>query len=273
MCKPQGDWQMPDTLQQSRDLSFALDIIRSAGDIAMQLFEQGVEASMKADQTPVTVADQRCERLIREAIMQAFPQDDLLGEEEGASSGGARRARRQWIIDPIDGTYNYARRVPIWSLLLALEEDGEITLGIMHAPAMGEMFWASRGGGTFRNGEPVRVSSISKAADAQFVFGAPSRFAAHEHLWSGLKRIIDGTYRQRAFGDYLNFAHVFTGKAEAAMETGLKPWDLAPMKILAEEAGGRFSDLKGGTSIYEGSCLVSNGLVHDEILRLLAGAP
>jgi histidinol-phosphatase len=258
----------PNIVGQCEEMMFALYLAGKAGDIALRYYQQGVDATMKGDNTPVTIADQECERLIRDAIAEHYPDDAILGEEEGESSH--RHARRKWIIDPIDGTYNFARGVPIWSLLLALEDAGEIVVGILHAPAMGETYWAQKGGGTHRNGEPVKVSSISSAAESMFTFGAPSRFA-QPPLWDGLHRIIAGTYRQRAFGDYLNFAHVFSGKAEAAMETGLKPWDIAPMKILAEEAGGRFTDLDGGSSIYKGNCLVSNGLVHDEILRLLSG--
>src|SRR6185437_12219837 len=125
-----------------------------------------------------------------------------------------------------------------------------------------------KGGGAFCNGQPVHVSAIDSVQESMFVFGGPNRITGGA-LAGGLNRVIAATYRQRAFGDYLNFGFVFSGKAEAALETGVQPWDLAPMKIIAEEAGGRYSDLDGGTSIYKGSCLVSNGLVHNEILRSL----
>jgi histidinol-phosphatase len=260
---------MTQTKKRSKELEFALDIADRAGDLALNYFRQGITATMKHDNTPVTAADKECERLIREAIAAAFPDDAILGEEEGESPQ-AKSAKRKWIIDPIDGTYNYARQIPIWSLLLAFEADGQIELGVVHAPAMGETFWAEKGGGAFRNGQPVHVSDIKRVQDSMFVFGGPNRITGGP-LSDGLKRVIGATYRQRAFGDYLNFAYVFSGKAEAALETGVQPWDLAPMKIIAEEAGGRYSDLEGGTSIYKGSCLVSNGPVHDEILRLLLG--
>jgi histidinol-phosphatase len=260
---------MNKTLKRSKELEFALDIADRAGDIALNYFQNGVEATMKHDNTPVTVADKECEHLIRQAIAEAFPNDAILGEEEGASADAAS-AKRKWIIDPIDGTYNYARQIPIWSLLLAFEQDGEIELGIVHAPAMKETFWAQRGCGAFRNGERVQVSAISDVAKSMFVFGGPNRITGGA-LAGGLNRVIAASYRQRAFGDYLNFAYVFSGKAEAALETGVHPWDLAPMKVIIEEAGGRYSDLDGESSIYKGSCLVSNGHVHNEILRLLVG--
>ena len=256
----------------NREMDFALSLVREAGEIVLRYYEQKISASMKSDNTPVTLADTECERFLRDKIRSAFPQDDLLGEEEGLSAvGGATQAsKRKWIIDPIDGTYNFARQVPIFSTLLALEEEGQIVLGIVHAPAMGETYWAQRDGGAFRNGQRIQVSTISDIAASQFVFGAPSRILS-DGLWEGLKRVIVTTYRQRAFGDYLNFAHVFDGRAEAVLEIGVKPWDLAPMKIIAEEAGGRFSDLSGGASIYTGSCLVSNGILHEELLKLLLG--
>ncbi len=251
---------------ESKELQFAIAVAKKAGDVALQYFQAGVKADMKADNTPVTVADRECEAIVRKAIAESFGQDAILGEEEGASGA---QASRKWIIDPIDGTYNYARGVPIWALLLALEVNGEVEVGVVHAPAMNETFWAEKGGGAFRNGERIHVSKISAVAESFFVFGGPNRLAQSD-LWEPLRKTIAATYRQRALGDYLNFAYVFTGKAEAALEVDVKPWDLAPMKIIAEEAGGRYSDLSGGQSIYEGSCLVSNSLVHDELLKLLS---
>lgn len=257
------------TVPESKELAFALQIARQAGDLALEYYNQGITGSMKQDNTPVTIADQKCERLIRKALAESFPDDAILGEEEGGNNT-LDSSRRKWIIDPIDGTYNFTRQLPVWSVLLALEEDGDIVLGILNAPANDEIFWAEKGSGTYRNGQRVHVSKIDKVADTQFEFGAPARLAAKGY-WEGLRRISEATYRQRAYGDYLNFAHVLCGKAEAALEVGVKTWDIAAMKILATEAGGRYSDLIGGESVYTGSCLVSNGLVHDELLKLLRG--
>lgn len=250
----------------SRELEFALEICRQAGEIAMKHLEAGIKSELKTDGTEVTAADRECERLIREALAREFPEDDILGEEEGES--GRKNCRRKWIIDPIDGTYNYARRVPIFATLLALEKDGEIVLGIVHAPAYGDTFWAEQGAGAYKNGRRIFVSDYARLADSQFNFGAPARILEAGY-WPGFTRLIGSTYRQRGFGDYLGFAFVFEGKAEAMLEIGVKPWDLAPMKILASESGGRYSDLEGGDSIYTGDCLVTNGQLHEPILRLL----
>lgn len=252
------------------ELSFSIEICQAAGRVAMDFLERGVEAVMKDDDTPVTAADRACERLIREAICRRFPGDAILGEEEGESSPAEGAAGRRWIVDPIDGTYNYARALPIFSTLLALEVDGAIEVGVIHAPAFGDTFWAGKGGGAFKNGRTLAVSAVDSLAASQFNFGAPRRIL-EEGLWDGFTRLVGSTYRQRGFGDYLGFAFVFEGKSEAMLEVGVKPWDLAPMKIIAEEAGGRFSDLEGGSSIYSGSCLVSNGLVHDRVLDILLG--
>lgn len=251
----------------SKELRFALDVCHRAGLVVMEYFDRDIEVEEKSDGTPVTMADKKSERLIRESIAAAFPDDAILGEEEGGDDTQLSKGRR-WIIDPIDGTYNYARAVPIFSTLLALENDGEIVLGVVCNPALDEIFWAEKGCGAFRNGKRIKVSEISELKSSQFSFGALNRVQKHG-LWDQFAELVKKTVRQRGFGDYLGFAHVFEGKAEAHLEVGLKPWDLAPMKIIVEEAGGAYSDLDGGKSIYTGSCLISNGLVHEQFLGIL----
>lgn len=250
----------------SPDLSFAIETCREAGNLILNYFKRGVEVTMKPDNTPVTLADKEGECLIRKCIAEKFPADAILGEEEGASP--ENNSKRRWIIDPVDGTYNFARGIPIFSILLALEVNGEITLGVVHNPALDEIYYAERGNGAFRNGERINVSRVSKIEDSMFLFGGPNRIL-EAGLWDGLTHCIAKSYRQRALGDYLNFAYVFEGKAEATIEVGLYAWDLAPMKIIVEESGGRFTDLDGGNSVYKGNCLVSNGIVHDAYLNLL----
>src|SRR4030095_10907235 len=223
---------------------------------------------MKEDDSPVTAADKECERMIREGIGAAFPEDAILGEEEGETAGavparGAGASGRKWIIDPIDGTYNYARGVPIFATLLALEQAGEIVLGVVHAPAMGDTYWAERGAGAYKNGERIKASTLKQLSRCQFNCGALDRILK-DGYWEGFTRLVSATYRQRGYGDYLGFAYVFEDKAESMLEVGVKVWDLGPMKIITEQAAGRFSDLAGGQSVYTGSCLVSNEPLHDE---------
>lgn len=254
----------------SEELIFALDVCEKAAEVAMKHFSPSIETITKSDGSPVTIADQECERLIRKAIAQAYPGDAILGEEEGESKGSADSgaSNRRWIIDPIDGTYGYARGTAVWSTLLALEEDGEIILGVVSAPAASATYWAERGRGAYKNGARINVSKHNDIRKAQFEFGGLNRIKA-EGFWQGFGELVEITAQQRGSGDYLGFAQVFEGKAEAHIEVGVKPWDLAPMKIIVEEAGGRFSDLSGGSSIESGSCLVSNGLLHDEFLTRL----
>ena len=246
----------------SSELLFAVEACKAAGDIAMDYLRKGVSTETKLDGSVVTKADKESERLIIDRIKQAYPDDGILGEEHGEKK--STRGGRRWIIDPIDGTFNYARGIPIFSTLLALEYEQELVLGVVHAPAMLETFWAERGKGAFKNGMPMRVSSCADIGDALLNFGGANRILDHGY-WEGFRKLVSETRTQRGFGDYLGFSLVFEGKAEAMIEIAVKPWDLAPMKILVEESGGRFSDLAGGKSIYSGSCLISNGLVHDHI--------
>lgn len=251
-----------------RPLDAALEAARAAGAIALRYFRAGVPVTLKADQTPVTRADREAEAAIVERLRAAFPDVGFLGEEFGAQGGQGRR----WIVDPIDGTKNFVRGIPFWATLVALEEDGEVTLGVVHAPATGEVYWAERGRGAWVDGAPLRVSGVPRLADAMLVhsslnFLRPPRGA----YWDGFVRLVDRTDRQRGFGDYFAYTFVLRGQAELMLEADIKPWDVAPFKVLFEEAGGRFTDFAGRPTIYSGTALASNGLVHDEALVLLRG--
>ncbi len=255
----------------SKELAFALDICEQAGVVALRYFNEGTKATLKYDGSPVTVADTECERIVRQAIETRYPQDEILGEEEGQTPGQvmAGQKARRWIIDPIDGTYGFVRGLPIFSTLLALEQDGEIILGVVHAPAEKETFWAQTGQGAWRNGQRLAVSSNVQMSEAQFNFGCLSRIFA-KGLGEPLRKVSEMTKRQRSPGDYRGFAEVFQGKAEANLEIGVKPWDLAPMKIITMEAGGVYADLAGGKSIYTGDCLISNRDLYENFLKTLS---
>jgi len=252
------------------ELSFAQKIVEEAGRIALRHFHDGVAAEMKSDNTPVTIADKEVEQLIRQAIAKQFPDDEILGEEGCPLPNAATSASkgRRWIIDPIDGTYNFQRGVPIFTIMLALEVDGDIVLGFIYNPAAGDLFWAEKNAGAFKNGHKLAVSSIDNLEESQCNFGAPKRILARG-LWNGFTKLIASTYRQRGFGDYLSFAYLLEGKAELALEVGLKPWDLAAVKIIAQEAGGQYYDLNGGESIYTGDCLITNGSLDELPLKVL----
>ncbi len=250
------------------ELSFALTISEEVEKLAMSYFNKGIEVVEKSDGSPVTRADKEVERLIREAIEKKFPGDAILGEEEGATDGASSEKNgRRWIVDPIDGTYNYARGIPIWSTLLALEVAGEIVMGMIVAPAMHELFYAVTGQGAFKNYIPIKVSEIASMDKAMINFGGPDRII-EKGLWPELTEAIRATEKQRGFGDYLGFSLVFEGKSEAMLEVGVKPWDIACMKILALEAGGGFFDLSGGDSVHTGSCMVTNSRLMPEFKKL-----
>ena len=165
------------------------------------------------------------------------------------------------------------RHIPIWATLIALEEHGEITVGVIHSPVTGELYTARRGGGAFLNGERIRISDEGDMSQA-YLLHAGLRGARTTRYWDGFMRLVDATDRQRGFGDYIGYCLIAEGKAEVYAEiypegSGLKPWDLAPCKILVEEAGGRFTDLEGRPTIYSSSALATNRRLHDAALALL----
>jgi fructose-1,6-bisphosphatase/inositol monophosphatase family enzyme len=200
----------------------------------------------------VTAADRECERLLVQDICQHFPEDGILGEE-GADKEAT--ANRLWILDPIDGTRDFVRGNRLWSMFVALEEDGEVVVGVAHFPALGETYWAVKGGGAWRNGERIRVSEVTRISEAVLsltTFTNVHRTGFHERLFAWLKDF----YAVRSMGGALDAMFVCAGHADAWIEVSAKPWDLAPIKLIAEEAGALFFNFDGGDSIRGGNCVV-----------------
>ncbi len=258
-------------MTENRAVDVAVEAARAAGRIALGYYRGGFDVVLKPDATPVTQADREAESAIVEIISRAFPDHGFLGEEFGGR--GSKDVR--WIIDPIDGTKNFVRGIPVWATLIALEEHGEVTVGVIHNPVTGELYTARRGGGAFLNGELLRVSGVGRLADATLLHTGlrPMRGTGY---WDAFVRLVDATERQRGPGDYLGYTLVAEGRAEIYAEiypegSGLKPWDVAPCKLLVEEAGGRFTDIAGDPTIYSGGALATNGRLHDEVLALLRG--
>jgi histidinol-phosphatase len=251
-------------VELDRALAAAVEAARTAGKIALGYYHGGFDVMIKPDHTPVTQADREAEEAIAGVLRTAFPDVGILGEEFGAQGPTGRR----FIVDPIDGTKNFVRKIPIWATLIALEDDGEVVAGVIHNPAAGEMYTARRGGGAHRNGEPVRVSDVD-ALDRAYLIHAGLNILRGGANWDGFLRLVDATDRQRGFGDYMGYGLVADGRAELYAEAGLKPWDLAPCKIIVEEAGGRFTDFDGRPTIYTGTAFASNGRLHDAALALL----
>jgi histidinol-phosphatase len=172
-------------------------------------------------------------------------------------------------VDPIDGTKSYIRGIPFFATLIGLEEEGEVVAGVVHAPATGELLYAAKGQGAFdETGRRLRVSPTERLAEAMVSFGGLGIFRRLGY-WRAFEEIVDRTGRQRGFGDYLGTAMVARGWSEAMLELDVKPWDLAALKVIVEEAGGRFTDFDGNRTIYGGSAVASNGRIHDELLDIL----
>jgi histidinol-phosphatase len=228
---------------------------------------------MKPDRTPVTAADRDAEAAILAVIREAFPGHAVLGEESGTHAG-SEPAR--WIVDPIDGTRGFTRGGSFWGALVALEHEGQVVAGAMSLPALGETYWAARGRGAWlaRGGEaasPLQVSGIGEWAESTLSLGEVRGLFVPGRE----RRLLDlglSAAQARCYGDLAGAAMVLQGRAEAFVEAGVKIWDIAPLKVLAEEAGGRFTDLSGAPTVESGNCLLSNGRVHDHVLRALGAA-
>ena len=241
--------------------------------IAMRHFRQDIEVEQKPDRTFVTVADTSIEHRLRERIADAFPGQLVVGEEFGADAGDAAT---RWYIDPIDGTHNYIRGVPIFATLLAVERDGELQAAVISAPALRERWWAWRGGGAWAAGgartEPVRirVSRIGHLGDAQVLYTSPKDLE-RSGLAPGFRSLLEGAWRDRGFGDFWSYTLVAEGAAEAMLEIDLEPWDAAAPTLLVEEAGGRVTDFDGSRRIDSRTILATNGHLHDAVRSLLVG--
>jgi histidinol-phosphatase len=235
-----------------KDLDISCTIAKRAGILALQYWKSGVGVDTKPDASPVTIADRECERLIASSLEAAFPDDGLLGEE--GSSKVSHNGRR-WIIDPIDGTRDFVRGNPAWAVLIALEEAGEVVAGVSYLPAMGEMFSASRGAGAYCNDERIQASGISSASQAVLCvngFNAVTRYGFSSGLIDWMKQF----WAVRSMGGCLDAMMVARGQAEVWIEISGKAWDFAPLKIIAEEAGAKYFNFDGGSSIYGGNCVI-----------------
>ena len=245
-------------------LDRAVAIARAAGDLTLRWFRSpDLDVERKGDGTPVTAADRAAERHVREQLAVDFPDDGILGEEEGPV---ASRSGRRWVLDPIDGTKAFTCGVPLYSTLLALEDEHGIAVGVVHLPALGETVWAGRGLGCWSDRGPARVS------DHPSLEGAYVRSSSFSHWAPGRVAALDAAGAiLRTWGDGYGYALVATGRAAAMVDPIVEPYDVGPMPVLLAEAGGRFTDLAGASTIEGGSGLGSNGAVHDELLALLAG--
>ncbi len=255
------------------DLKLALELADLADSLTLSRYRStDLVVETKPDLTPVTESDRAVEQALRERLARARAADAVLGEEFGAEK--ARGNARRWIIDPIDGTKNYVRGIPVWATLLALEVDERLVAGVVSAPALGRRWWASRGAGAFvddRPGAPPRplhVSRVRELADAQLCFSGFRGWDQSVGLDS-LLALGSACWRSRGFGDFWSYMLVAEGAAEIACEPEVSLWDLAAPRVIVEEAGGRFTDLGGVPTAGGGDALASNGLLHEAALAIV----
>jgi len=255
------------------DLSLGLELADVADSITLRHFRaDDLRVETKPDLTPVTEADRAVERAIRERLARARPGDGVVGEEFGSS---ATSSERRWIIDPIDGTKGYVRGAPVWATLLALEQAGEIVVGVVSAPALQRRWWGTRRQGAFVDDalgdgpRRLQVSAVKALEDAQISYGGLSEWTKIGQLET-LLELTARCWRTRAFGDVWSYMLVAEGVADiGGVEPDVRIWDLAASLLIVEEAGGRFTDLHGVRRADGGSAVATNGLLHDATLAIV----
>ena len=246
-------------------LEFAITLARGAGEITLQYFRKRPETSTKADGSYITIADREAEEYLRKQIAERFPDDGILGEEQGETRG---RSGRRWIVDPIDGTFSFVHGVPFYGVLIALEVHEEMVVGVVNIPALSEIVSAAKGLGCFFNGEPTRVSSTAKLADALLLstnFSSCARYGfgrAAESLQARARA-------SRTWGDCYGYVLVATGRADVMLDPVMNLWDCAPLLPIMEEAGGTFTDWRGVRTVAGGNSIATNGLLFDEVMSLI----
>jgi histidinol-phosphatase len=246
-------------------LEFSIALARGAGDITLKYFRKQPETSTKADGSYVTIADREAEAYLRRQIAERFPDDGVLGEEEGEHQG---RSGRRWIIDPIDGTFAFVHGVPFYGVLIALEIDAEMSVGVINIPVLNEIVAAAKGAGCFLNGAPARVSNVGKLADALLLatdFNACARYGfgrAAELLQMRAKS-------SRTWGDCYGYVLVATGRAEVMLDPVMNLWDCAPLLPIMEAAGGTFTDWRGEKTAHGGNSIATNGVLFDEVMTVV----
>lgn len=250
-----------------RELEVARRVARQAGELALAHRARGVQTEAKLDLSPVTAADRECERLIARILEEDFPGDGLVGEE-GALKDAA--SGRRWIIDPVDGTRDYIRHTPTWGVLIALEAEGEVEVGVCHLVEQNEMYFAVRGSGAYVNDRAIRVSSISSPGEAVLCVNSlneAGKLPFADRLLEWLREF----WSVRSFGGCQDAMLLASGRAEAWLEPIAAAWDLAPLKVIIEEAGGVFFNFDGASSIYGGNGAACVPGLEAELRRFVVG--
>ncbi|MGH2697642.1 MAG: inositol monophosphatase family protein [Actinomycetota bacterium] len=258
---------MPD---YASELEFALEVAKIGGEVAGEHYQSDPRRSRKDDGTWVTEADLATESALRAHIASAWPTYNILGEEEGLTSaaGGEPQERAPtWVVDPIDGTNNFMNEIPVWAVLVALRVDERSVVGVVHAPALNETYVAAEGLGARFNGHRIAVDPVDSLEEATIFFGGERGF--HRHGLETLRtQITHAAWRTRGFGDFWGHSLVARGAGHAMLEPDVSLWDVAALEIILEEAGGKLTHLDGSPFSGKGTCLSSNGALHDIIVAM-----
>ena len=250
-----------------RALDIALQAARAAGELIARHFERGVEVEIKADATPVTIADREAEDAIRHLLDRAFPDHAILGEERGR----AGESEFLWLVDPLDGTKSFVRGTPFFSTQIALMHQGELVLGVSHAPLYGETMWARRGGGAFLDGRRVQVAATRALKDASLSFGNIKTLTAKPQRWNAFGALIREVNRVRGYGDFCHYHLLARGGLDTVIESDVNILDIAALAVIVREAGGVFTDLQGAGLTLETNSVLATATVdlHSEIRERL----
>ncbi len=243
----------------------AVETTQKAGQLALSYFDRGIDVEWKKDNSPVTLADRTAEEFLRQTLLGKFPADGFLGEEFGDHAG---TSGFRWIVDPIDGTRNYVRNIPIWGTLVGLTYQGKTIAGVIDVPALGQTYRALRGDGAYRGDRRIHVSQVNTLAEATIFYTSLSWFQRANRT-EGFLELSRRTQAQRGFGDFYGHVLVAQGSGEVMAEAGVHIWDVAAIQPIVEEAGGRFSDWDGNATIERPDVVISNGILHDEALKIL----
>jgi histidinol phosphatase-like enzyme (inositol monophosphatase family) len=255
---------------------FGVEIAREAGDLTLQYFRRAdLKIETKSDNSPVTIADQSAEELLRSRISQRFPGDGIIGEELGTQDG---TSGFQWVLDPIDGTKSFIHGVPLYTTLIAVLHEDQPRMGVIHAPATGESVYASSGGGCWHvtsretAPKPARVSNVDRLSGGLMLTSEIEGFRQHSRTdaMDVFLRLQQAARVARTWGDGYGYLMVATGRAEVMIDPVMNLWDAAPLQTIIEEAGGHFSDWKGNRTIRSGETVATNGRVRDEVLKFLS---
>lgn len=247
------------------------ELAQGADTISMKFFRSGeIRIDRKDDGSAVTQADRGVEEMARARVAASGLAMDVLGEEMGGENARAPalNGRARLIIDPIDGTEEFSRGIATFGTLLAIEQDGEIVAGMATAPGLGARWWAYKGEGAWRNGKRIRVSSVEKLNGGMAFTGGTGPNKAREKI-EKMRRLLDAAKHGRSLGGFWQHMLVAEGSIEAALDLHSKPWDLAPLALIVEEAGGRSTDMNGQRTIYSGNLVSTNGKIHEEVLAVL----